>query len=243
MAKFALGSPDFPHDMEKVLIIVNADTRATGRMSRLSPLTEKMVNAVKNAIGNSLAVEVIGTASLWSAMETFQANPRDDLYCPLTIQLPSWLDFPGKNVYIACRDVEERRAWVANSLHYKTCSGSASFGDLWLPIAVTKQGVQYGEIIGEGMIPNSYGQPIDLGEKKTRSLYDLATGLLDDLNAPPSVYLLQFRAIDREIVFDRLWPFPAAPALASLRGPEPDLYALYWQCLSGRSISDLSVIP
>jgi hypothetical protein len=220
--------------MEKVLIIVNADAGATGRMAKLSPVTERMVNALKQAIPSSRAIEVIGTASLWSGTEANGALARGAVYCPLTIQLPHWLDFPGRNVFQACRDIEARRAWVASTLHYKTCSGESSFGDLWLPIAVTENGTRYGDPIGEGAMPNSYERPRPLGEKSFRALSSLSERLLEHLSAPPSVYLLQFRLVDREVVFDRLWPFPAAPALASLNGREPDLYAHYWQCLSDR---------
>jgi hypothetical protein len=228
--------------MEKALIIVNADAWTTGQVSKLSPVTERMVNALKNAIPSSHAVEVIGTASLWSGAETPKAARKNTIYCPLTIQLPCWLDFPAKSVFHACRNIEERRAWVADSLHYKICRGESSFGDLWLPIAVTDRGIRYGDIIGEGMIPNSYTQPQPIGEKNFRSLTTLAERLLEDLNAPPSVYLLQFRSLDREIIFDRLWPFPAAPAIASLHTKQSNLYTSYWQCLQGSARLNLSLV-
>ncbi len=84
-----------------------------------------------------------------------------------------------KAVYQACRDIEERRAWVAHTLHYKTSQGDSSFGDLWLPITVTSKGLEYGEVIGEGMIPNAYSQPISLERESLKSLYRLAAQLLD----------------------------------------------------------------
>ena len=67
-------------------------------------------------------------------------------------------------------------------------------------------------------------------------MYKLATDLLVSLSAVPSVYLLQFSLYSNEIVFDRLWPFPAAPALASLSGSNIDLYSCHWLCLSGQKI-------
>ena len=47
---------------------------------------------------------------------------------------------------------------------------------------------------------------------------------------------------DKEILFDRLWPFPAAPAIASLSRQQPDLFACHWRCLTGQPITDV-VIP
>jgi hypothetical protein len=226
------SSPKSQEEMDKVIILVNAEAQASGQMSRLSPVTEKMVIALKNAVPKSLAVEVTGTASLWSKMESGKTSQNNLIWCPLTIQLPNWVN---------CRDIEERRAWVAHTLHYKTSQGDSSFGDLWLPITVTSKGLEYGEVIGEGMIPNAYSQPISLERESLKSLYRLAAQLLDNLQAPASVYLLQFRLAHREVVFDRLWPFPAAPAIASLRGQQTDLYAAYWNCLRRQATLDHSL--
>jgi len=137
------SSPNPQQEMDKVIILVNAEAQASGQMSRLSPVTEKMVIALKNAVPKSLAVEVTGTASLWSKMESGKTGQNNLIWCPLTIQLPNWVNFPGKKVYQACRDIEERRTWVAQTLHYKTSQGDSSFGDLWLPITVTSKGIIY----------------------------------------------------------------------------------------------------
>ena len=91
-------------------------------------------------------------------------------------------------------------------------------------------------------MPNSYEQPIEFPKKHGQSLHRLASDLLDHLSAPPSVYLVQFSLYSGEIVFDRLWPFPAAPALASLRSQQLDLFACHWLCLSQQSILD-KLIP
>jgi len=122
------SSPNPQQEMDKVIILVNAEAQASGQMSRLSPVTEKMVIALKNAVPKSLAVEVTGTASLWSKMESGKTGQNNLIWCPLTIQLPNWVNFPGKKVYQACRDIEERRTWVAQTLHYKTSQGDSSFG-------------------------------------------------------------------------------------------------------------------
>ena len=82
------------------------------------------------------------------------------------------------------------------------------------------------------MIPNDYQQPYDLPLDVHGKLEKLASELLDSIDAIPSVYLLQFRLIDHDIIFDRLWPFPATPAVASINVQQPDLYACHWFCLS-----------
>jgi hypothetical protein len=82
------SSPNPQQEMDKVIILVNAEAQASGQMSRLSPVTEKMVIALKNAVPKSLAVEVTGTASLWSKMESGKTGQNNLIWCPLTIQLP-----------------------------------------------------------------------------------------------------------------------------------------------------------
>jgi hypothetical protein len=109
--------------------------------------------------------------------------------------------------------------------------GSNSFGDRWLPVIVYPDGLRFGEVIGEREVPNAYQQPIEVNKQHRKPLMTLARKLIENLKAPPSVYLLQFSVLEGEIIFDRLWPFPAAPAIASLSNPEPNLYALYWQCI------------
>jgi hypothetical protein len=232
--------------MSKVLIIVNAKVKEAGRVTAISPVTEKMVSAIKQAIAAdspSIAVEVLATASLWSDTAKFKTRHQDYIYCPLTIQLPDWLEFPAKEIYQRCQNVERTRQWVERHLGYKTSMGDSCLGDLWLPVVLTAKKTFYAEVIGEGAFPNSYQQPIEVSDTVRQSLYHLAHQLLYSLSAPASVYLLQFRLLGQEIVFDRLWPFPAAPALASLRSQQPDLFSSYWKCLSGKSIQGLRTIP
>jgi hypothetical protein len=230
-------------EMEKVVIIINSESHGIGKPSRLSPVAERMVTALKQAIPEPITVEVLSAASLWSKTEAQKINRSDSIYCPLTIQLPYWFDFPGKTIYQSCRDIEARRTWVEQKLAYKTSIGDSWLGDLWLPIVLTNRGPLYGEIIGEGAIPNSFQQPIDLTDELRQPLYYLAYQLLESLSAPPSVYLLQFSLSGQEIVFDRLWPFPAAPAIASIKVQQPNLYSCYWQCLTNQPILDLAIVP
>jgi hypothetical protein len=97
----------------------------------------------------------------------------------------------------------------------------------------------YGEVIGEGELPNSYQQPVEFPDNKRQSLYGLGYQLLESISAQPAVYLIQFGFQDETLIFDRVWPFPAAPALASIGVQTPNLYACHWQCLSQQPIWDL----
>ena len=229
--------------MESILIIINAEVDSVGQIITTSPATEKMVTALKQAIQTystaSVNVEVIAAAALWSDSMAFK---EPQIYCPLTIQLPDSFQFPAQPIYQACRDIEERRSW-AQHLHYQTGQDQAWLGDLWLPVVLTAKGPLYGEVIGEGVIPNSYRQPIDLTDDIRQSLYHLAYELLRSIAATPAVYLLQFSLRDQDIVFDRLWPFPAAPAIASLAVQSPDLFTCHWHCLTGQPILDLMIMP
>jgi hypothetical protein len=227
--------------MEKVVIIVNAEIQATGKVSKLSPVTEKMLTALKSAIPNNHSIDVVAAAALWSKNDVSKVNSSDSIYCPLTIQLPHWLDFPAKSVYQSCRDITARRLWVEQKLGYKVSVGDSWLGNLWFPVVFTPKKTLFGQVIGEGIMPNVYEQPIPLGDNARKSLQELAKQLLASISATPSVYLLQFRLLEEEIVFDRLWPFPAAPALTSLTVQQPDLYTCYWKCLTQQGISELVV--
>ncbi len=231
--------------MEKVVIIINAEVNEQGTIISASPVTQKMVAALKQGIVSygsaSTTVEVVSAANLWSKSYDVGAKNSPIVYCPLTIQLPESFDFPAKGIYLACKDIVARRRWVERNLGFKTSVGDSWLGHLWLPVVLTAKGTLYGEVIGEGAMPNSYEQPIDLSNRHRQSLYRLAYSLLDSLSAPSAVYLLQFSIHINEIVFDRLWPFPAAPALVSLTTQQPDLFSCHWRCLTKQPIMDLTI--
>lgn len=237
--------------MYKAIIIVNAEVRDTGKIIASSPATEQMVAALKRAIASHspspVSVEVVANAALRNQANFERQHPTgvDDkvIYCPLTIDVPENFDFPAKEVFQACKDVKKRRQWVAQKLGYATSCGEDWLGDLWLPIVLTEKGPLYGEVIGEGATPNFYEQPVDLGDRQRQPLYHLANQLLSSLSSPPAVYLLQFRLRGEEIVFDRLWPFPAAPALASLKVQQPNLFICQWYCAIAHPILDLTILP
>lgn len=230
--------------MSKVLIIVSAEVKPGGKIYPPSPVTETMVSALKTAIAkspDSQTVEIISVGSLLSNGAKLDAGSEELIYCPLTIQLPSSFKFPGKFVYQACQDLQARRNWVERHLSFKTTGNNSLLGDFWLPIVLTGKGPLFGEVIGEGFMPNSYHQPVDLTDDLRQPLYYLGYELLDSLDAIPGVYLLQFSLQEKNIIFDRVWPFPAAPAIASLKIQQPDLFTCYWHCLTNQPILDLTV--
>ena len=232
--------------MEKVVIIINADVSEQGKLISASPVTQKMVEALQHSItedsASSAVVEIVSAATLWSRNSQINKKGREakTIYCPLTIQLPEHFDFQQKKIYSACKDVNARRRWVEKNLGFRTSVGDAWLGHLWLPIVLGKQAV-YGEIIGEGSMPNSYEQPVPIPSRQRKSLHGLAQKLLTHLEAPSATYLLQFSLYKGEIVFDRLWPFPAAPALITLKTQKPDLFTCHWQCLTKQPIEDLKI--
>ena len=234
-----------PRMSGRVSIIVNAKVKQEGRLIAASPVTERMLSALKKAIiANSpdTVIEVIAVASLWSETAQKQTSTAGRIYCPLTIQLPKWLVFPSQKIYQSCQDILGRRTWVEEHLKCKSNPNLNWLGDLWLPVVWTAEGPLYGEVIGEGVMPNAYEQPVKLADNLRQALYSLASQCLEALEAPPSVYLLQFSVIEQEIIFDRLWPFPAAPAIASLGVQSPDLFSCHWQCLTDQAIADIQIL-
>ncbi len=176
--------------MEKVLIIVNAEVNEQGQLTSASPVTERMVKALKQGIINyssETTVEITSAGALWSKISKSNGYETHTIYCPLTIQLPEYFNFPAKEIYQACKDITARRRWVERNLGIKTSVGDSWLGHLWLPVILNNKGIIYGEIIGEGEMPNSYEQPIELPDKHRQSLHHLASNLLDSLFAPPSV--------------------------------------------------------
>ena len=231
--------------MEKVVIIINADVSDRGQLIAASPVTQKMVEALQRSIAEespSRTVEIVSAATLWSRNNRIidKDKKASVIYCPLTIQLPEYFDFPQRKIFSACKDINSRRRWVENNLGFKTSVGDSWLGHMWLPIVVTDKFL-FGEVIGEGSMPNSYEHPVVIPKRQRKSLQSLATELLENLNAPPASYLLQFSLYNGEIVFDRLWPFPAAPALITLKTQQPDLFTCHWRCKVGRSISKLGI--
>ena len=235
--------------MSKVIVVVNAEVDETGNLIAASRATEQMIAALKRAIASHspepITVEVIAAAMLWSNPQLSQEEEKPAFYCPLTIELPEAFEFPAQPIYQACKDIRGRRQWVEQQLNLATglTQHQLWFGNCWLPVVLTAKGALYGEVIGESVIPNSYEKPVDLPDDLRQHLYYLANQLLRSLSAPPAVYLVQFGFRERKIIFDRLWPFPAAPAIASIGVQHHDLFTCHWHCLTRQPILDLAITP
>jgi len=237
--------------MPNVLILVDSDRAQPSGLSAVTQMTTALKTAIRDETApnphvsdeTSWQVEIRVAATL--TPEQFNSDQLgNSILCPLTLALPTWLEFPAQSVYQACEDVEGLRHQVSQ-WHYKTGEGNG-----WLPIVLTGKGPLYAEVIGVkgesatvGSDLNAYDyfQPIHLVDMQRQPLYGLAQRLLRSLMAPPSVYLLQFGFHGETLQFDRLIPFPAAPAIASISLQEPDLFACYWRCLTHQPILDITI--
>ncbi len=223
--------------MTQVLIVVESVDSAE---------TTTMVSALERAISvgfgagsETTDVKVISASHLSINAEIVGAQ----LLCPLTLSVPEALMFPAQALYATCRDVAGLRRQL-EAWQYITGDGT-----FWLPIVLTAKGALYGEVIGSDQgaaLVNTastlgYTQPVHLSDHQRQPLYALGQRLLRSLNASPAVYLMQFGWQDGAVCFDRLFPFPAAPAIASLNVQTPDLFACHWACLTGQPLLDLII--
>lgn len=223
--------------MKRVFILVEAVDE--GERVEAAVL-EKMVAALKVAIATfphpsepHIAVEIRPVASL----QAVQLEPLD-IICPLTLNLPNFVSFPGREIYQACQDISGLRQRV-QQLGYVTGAGN-----FWLPVVLTAKGALYAEAIGsEPSAPPRFYQPLHLSDRWRQPLYWLGQRLVQSLSAPPTAYLIQFGFQDETICFDRLLPFPAAPAIASLSVQAPDLFACHWLCITHQPVLDLVILP
>lgn len=114
-------------------------------------------------------------------------------------------------------------------------------GDHWLPIAWTQKGMLYGELIGRRP-DGDYLQPIHIPDKIRQPLYYLSQSLLSHLDLLcGGCYLVQVGWQNGVVCFDRLWPFPIQPALASLGVQSPDLFYAHYLCSQGLPLKDLRI--
>lgn len=163
---------------------------------------------------------------------------HESVLCPLTLDLPLDFNFPGASIYQRCRQPLDLRQQV------ERWGYAGGEGCYWLPIVWTAKGPLYAEAIAQVVDDSQrFQQPWHLTDAQRQPLYRLSYRLLSALEAPPSVYLLQFGCQPDRLWFDRLWPFPAAPAIASLGVQSPDLLRCYWRCLIGKPILDLMIRP
>jgi hypothetical protein len=196
-------------------------------------------------------IHVVSTAQLqsdaWRELHQARETDGSQLVIPLTLDVPKTLAFAGQAVYQQCREVMGLRQLVQSQLGY-----AVGEGRYWLPIVQTAKGPLYGEVIGlddtstsQGKTATdsylSYYQPLHLPDQQRQPLYRLGRSLPQLLAVPPATYLLQFGFQQSQICFDRLWPFPATPAIASVGVQDPDLLTCHWRCLTGRPIRDLQI--
>ncbi|MEG4506382.1 hypothetical protein QUA81_22655 [Microcoleus sp. F6_B4] len=211
--------------MSEVLIVAGGEKDSAASLqsaiAQSHPLTE---------------VDICGVSELNSGA----IAPGGAIVCPLTLDLPSHLVFPGRDVYRFCRNVSAARDRVCQELQVPVGEGN-----FWLPVVLTAKGPLYAEAIGGEPDKQSgewsYSQPVHLSDVWRQQLYELAYRLLNLLNAPPATYLMQFGFVGERICFDRLWPFPAAPAIASVGVQVPDLFVCHWYCLTNQPIYDIEI--
>ncbi|MCW6050256.1 hypothetical protein K4039_09200 [Lyngbya sp. CCAP 1446/10] len=211
--------------MSKVLIVAG-DSRGLAdclleAISQSDPLTEVLICGVSDLYSGAIA-------------------DGGSIVCPLTLDVPSDLVFPGQDVFRFGANVVAARDRVAQELQVPVGDGN-----FWLPVVLTAKGPLYAEAIAaesdklSGEL--SYRQPLHLSDVWRQQLYELAFGLLNLLNAPPATYLMQFGFVGERICFDRLLPFPAAPAIASVGVQVPDLFVCHWYCLTNKPIYDMQI--
>jgi hypothetical protein len=206
------------------------------------------------------SVQVIAANHLTSQDQGIEFQPWDlqtssqlqeIIYCPLTLALPENLVLPFEKIIKACRDVCGLRQQIAQQI--QVAIGDGCF---WLPVVLTAKGPLYGEVItlaeefnGQKLPENlllcdlTYYQPFHLSDALRQKVYQIAHNIICFLSAPPATYLVQFGLKRSEMYFDRLWPFPTAPALASVGVQQPDLFTCHWYCLTAKPILDLTIIP
>lgn len=211
--------------MSKVLIVAGGEKGPAASLkaaiAQSNPLTEVNICGVSELNSGAIA-------------------PGGAIVCPLTLDVPSHLVFPAQDVFRFCGNVSVARDRVAQDLQVPVGDGN-----FWLPVVLTAKGPLYAEAIGAEADKQSgelsYSQPVHLSDVWRQQLYELAYRLLNLLNAPPATYLMQFGFVGERICFDRLWPFPAAPAIASVGVQVPDLFVCHWYCLTNKPIYDIQI--
>lgn len=226
--------------MPDVLIITDPVPLASQPLA-LPAIAAEMKRAILASASSSTAQDhpiQVESRSSSELSDLKQANCLDQTtVCPLTLQLPEWTPFAARGVFAACKRVEELQQQVSG---WGFAVGS---GIYWLPIVLTAKGPLYAEAIAlPDRSSSAYHQPFHLKDAQRQPLYALGNRLLRSLNALPGVYLMQFGWDQEAVQFDRMIPFPAQPAIASIGVQMPDLFTCHWQCLTHQPIRDLSVL-
>ncbi|MGJ3251068.1 MAG: hypothetical protein ACFE0J_08050 [Elainellaceae cyanobacterium] len=248
--------------MVRVCIVVDEENKPDSGFALASDGVTQQVAALRQAIATTTS-----SYSLTSSAETTASRPdliddavhvdvvtpsswlgdrartaEDEILCPLTLNIPETLNFGGRSLYSTCRDVPALRQYVHDQWGY--AGGS---GEFWQPIVWTAKGPLYGEVIGQPAdvsssdVPHHFSQPFHLVDRWRQPLYQMGYRLLNSLNATPGTYLVQFGVHHQRLCFDRLYPFPALPAIASIGVQTPNLFECHWHCLINQPILDLAI--
>ncbi|EKQ68587.1 hypothetical protein OsccyDRAFT_3125 [Leptolyngbyaceae cyanobacterium JSC-12] len=181
-------------------------------------------------------IEILPTSSLQDLKDTDWVAQAELQVCPLTLELPEWVPFFAGKVFAACKCVEKLQQRVSD-WGYAVGAGSC-----WLPIVLTAKGPLYAEVITQvNQSEQRYQQPFHLKDSERQPLYELGNRLLKSLDASPGVYLMQF-SLEVPIRFERLVPFPAQPAIASVGVQVPDLFTCHWRCLTQQPIREITIL-
>jgi hypothetical protein len=222
----------------QVWILVDAPLDSKGCFS-LSPELKTLTKALQEAI----ALPGLAASAIPVTVASVQQSPAiadPDQVIPLTLNVPSDLSFPERSLYDRCREIATLRQELKTQLGCRVGSGS-----YWLPVVLTAKGPLYAEVIGQNPLSSTAGspylQPVHLGDRWRQPLYPLAHQVLEYLNATPGVYLMQFGFDQGQVVFDRLFPFPAEMAIASLGVQTPNLLECHWRCLTHQPILDVAI--
>lgn len=229
--------------MPRALIVVEPSRSFTQSSTLLGLLSAIESEQTKDELQVS-SVEVIEANHLKLDLQL-----EEIIFCPLTLTLPDNFSFPQKRTFQLCQDVPRLRQELTQKTQVR--SGDGRF---WLPVVLTAKGPLYSEVIAFkeesidatfidfASLPGKYYyQPFHLSDTLRQPLYQMAHQLLHFLSAPPATYLVQFGLQANELLFDRLWPFPTAPALASIDVQQPDLFTCHWYCLAARPVLDLTI--
>lgn len=229
--------------MAQVLIVVDAGVDEQLQGTPAISESARVAIAMQQAIAQTTPDVAIHLTTVEASWTQAASEQEDWIVCPLTLALPNSFSFSRRELYAICRDVETLRHRVYQQLAYPVGSGL-----FWLPIVLTAKGPLYAEAIAP-VEPSSavlsstapYIQPLHLSDRWRQAVYQMGYQVLRSLSAPPATYLVQFGFQDDRVYFDRLFPFPVAPAIASLGIQSPDLFICHWYCLIGKPILDLAI--
>ncbi|MBV9388650.1 MAG: hypothetical protein JOZ78_19685 [Chroococcidiopsidaceae cyanobacterium CP_BM_ER_R8_30] len=258
--------------MPKVLIVTEA-SRGTADSLVIDSMVSALKRAIPATMHTQVTainqLQLLGSMDLELVGNECQ---DEQVICALTLNLPDTLSFPARSTYKACQDVSGLRQILMEKFEISSANGCfwlpvvlTAKGPLYgEAIALqerkvraeetsarnfVREGTSARNFVREGLLESlpldvrSFYQPCHFPDAIRQKLYHLGYCLMLLLEAPPATYLVQFTVQESIVYFDRLWPFPAAPALASIGVQKPDLFTCHWCCLSGQPVLDLTIMP